>query len=323
MAGNMFQIANQVNLDAARVAFHAAFMQALVNYEADPLEQMFMTAPSSSAAEEYNWLGDMPGFEEWIGDRKIGDTSAFKLQIINRDWSSGFAVHQNNFKDDKLGLFPTQVATLASTARSHRYDLMVKLMLNGFAGNVFTDVGNGLAYDGAFLFSDSHSSDGGPNQSNKISAGALTEANLDIAEQKLKNMTTHDGKNPLNLRGTHLIVGPALELRARKLMMAELTANAAGTAADTNVLRGKYQVIVSQRIRGAQANNWFLGDLSKPMRPFVFQLREEISTSAILGGQGSQNDSETRFKSGKLLFGAEARYNVASFWWQLIVGSNA
>jgi hypothetical protein len=27
---------------------------------------------------------------------------------------------------------------------------------------VFPEVGNGLAYDGAFLFSDSHATDGGP-----------------------------------------------------------------------------------------------------------------------------------------------------------------
>jgi phage major head subunit gpT-like protein len=323
MAGNLFQISNQVNLEAARVAFHAAFLQQLEAMGDDPLNALFMEVASSASVEEWDWLGDIPGFEEWKGDRKLGDVSAFKLQIVNKDWASGFRIHQNNFKDDRLGLFPPRIAGLAQKAKRHRFDLMVKLLLNGFAGNVFPEVGNGLAYDGAFLFSDSHATDGGPPQSNKLNAAALTIASLELAETKLKNMTTADGKDPLELGGTHLVVGPALEWTAKKLMGAELIANAAGTAADTNVHRNQYEVIVSRRIRGAQANHWFLADLSQPIKPFMFQLREEISTSAMIGNQGGQNDSEPRFKRGELWFGAEARYNVGAFAWQTIIGSNS
>jgi phage major head subunit gpT-like protein len=323
MAGNMFQVSNQINLEAARVGFHAAFMQALEALGADPIEALYMMVTSTGSLEEWDWLGDLPGFEEWKGDRKLGDLSAFKMQVTNKDWANGLRIHQNNFKDDKLGLLQPRVAGLAQKARRHRSDLMVRMILNGFAGNVFPDAGNGLAYDGAFFFSDTHSSDGGPPQSNKITGGALTIANLELAEQKLKNMTTYDGKDPLELGGTHLVVGPALEFVAKKLMGAEVIANAAGTAADTNIHRNQYQVVVSRRIRGAQASNWFLADLSQPIKPVMFQLREEISTSALIGNQGGNGDSEPRFKRGELWFGAEARYNVAPFAWQTIVGSNA
>jgi phage major head subunit gpT-like protein len=321
MAGNLFPVANQFNLEAARVGFHAAFMQALEATGDDPIEALYMQVQSNGSIEEWEWLGDIPGFEEWKGDRKLGDLSAFKMQIANRDWSSGLRAHQNQFKDDKLGLFPPRVAGLAQKARRHRSDLMVRMLLNGFTGNAFSDVGNGLAYDGAFFFSDSHSSDGGPAQSNKIN-GALTFANLELAETKLKNMTTADGKDPLELSGTHLIVGPALEFVAKRLMTAELVPNSAGTATETNIHRNQYEVVVSRRIRGAQANNWFVADLSQPIKPCIFQLREEISTSAIVGSQGGDNDSEPRFKRGELWFGAEARYNNGLFAWQTIIGSN-
>lgn len=323
MSGNMFQVSNQVNIEAARVGFHAAFFQQLEAMGEDPIEALFATVKSTGSLEEWDWLGDLPGFEEWRGDRKLGDTSAFKMQIVNRDWASGLRVHQNNFKDDKLGLFPIRVAGLAQKARRHRSDLIVQMLLNGFAGNVFSTVGNGLAYDGAFFFSDSHSSDGGPSQSNKISAGALTIANLELAEQKLKSMKTADGKDPLELGGTHLIVGPALEWVAKKFMGAEVIANAGGTAADTNIHRNQYQVIVSRRITGSQANNWFLADLSQPIKPFIFQMREEISTSTLVGNQGGDGDSTPRFQRGEYWFGAEARYNVGPFAWQTVIGSNA
>jgi len=323
MAGNMFQVSNQINLEAARVGFHAAFMQQFEAMGDDPINALYAEVPSTGTLEEWDWLGDLPGFEEWKGDRKLGDVSGFKMQIANRDWSNGLRIHQNNFKDDKLGLFPIRVQGLAQKAKRHRSDLMVRMMLNGFAGNVFPDTGNGLAYDGAFLFSASHASDGGPAQSNYLGAVPLTFASLEAAETRLKNMSTADGKDPLDLGGTHLIVGPALEFVAKKLMGAELVANAAGTAADTNIHRNQYQVIVSRRIKGAQANHWFLADLSQPIKPFIFQLREEISTSAIVGNQGGDGDSVPRFQRGEYWFGAEARYNVGAFAWQTIVGSNA
>jgi len=323
MAGNMFQISNQINLEAARVGFHAAFMQQLEAMGDDPINALYAEVPSTGSLEEWDWLGDLPGFEEWKGDRKLGDVSAFKMQIANRDWSNGLRVHQNNFKDDRLGLFPIRVQGLAQKAKRHRSDLMVRMMLNGFAGNVFPDTGNGLAYDGAFLFSASHASDGGPPQSNYLGALPLTFASLEAAETRLKSMNTADGKDPLELGGTHLIVGPALEFVAKRLMGAEIVANAAGTAADTNIHRNQYEVIVSRRIKGAQANHWFLSDLSQPIKPFIFQLREEISTSAIIGNQGGDGDSVPRFQRGEYWFGAEARYNVGAFAWQTIVGSNA
>ena len=78
---------------------------------------------------------------------------------------------------------------------------------------------------------------------------------------------------------------------------------------------------MSKRLRGAYHNYWFLADTSTPIKPCIFQLREEISTSAIVGGQGTQNDSVPRFKKGEVWFGAEARYNVALFAFQSIIGS--
>jgi phage major head subunit gpT-like protein len=318
--GNMFQIGNQVNLEAARVGFHAAFMSQLEAVGPDALEALYAEVPSTTSVEEHQWLGDLPGFEEWKGDRKLSEFDAFKLRLENRDWANGIRVHQNNFKDDRLGLFRMQVAQLAQKARRHRADLCVKAILNGFAGNVYPEAGNGLGYDGAFFFSTSHTSSGGPNQSNKMTS-ALSATSLAEAERMLKVMRTADGKDPLDLQGTHLIVGPKLEETALKLVKNDLVPNSAGTATESNIHKGRYQVLMSRRITGDQDDYWFLADLSAPIRPMLFQLREDISSSAILGGQGTQNDSVPRFKKGEVWFGAEARYNVGYLAWQTIIGS--
>ena len=73
------------DLDAACVGFHAAFLGALDTQTPDPLEKLYATVPSSNNVEEWEWLGDLPGMDEWKGDRKLGGLEQFKLRIENRD----------------------------------------------------------------------------------------------------------------------------------------------------------------------------------------------------------------------------------------------
>lgn len=298
-------IANNADMDAARVGFHAAFLQSLEQNADDPVSMLYTTVPSSRSVEEWNFMGDLPGFEEWDTDRKLATLKGFKLRVENKKWANGIRVKNDDFKDDALGLLPSQVTGLAQKARRHRWDLMVKLLLNGFDGTAYPEVGNGLAYDGAFFFSDSHL---GGND-NKM-ATALDAAGLAAAELLLASMTTFDGNDPLDVYGTHLIVGPKLRTTAEKLLQQERLANG-----EDNINRGKYKLIVSNRIRGTYDDYWFLADLSGGIKPLLFQMREEISTSET-GPNGLP-----AFQADELWFGAQARYNVGYFEPRLIVGS--
>lgn len=316
--GNMFEISNQANIEAARVGFHAGLLSQLEETAPDPAEVVARELPSTTSVEEYEWLGDLPGFTEWKGDRKLSEIDAFKLRVANRDWSNGARFHQNQFADDRIGLFGDTTAELARTARAHRGELIMQALINGFDGNAYPEAGNGLAYDGAFFFSDSHTVGGGPAQSNKM-AQALSSAALSTARQKLRTMRTADGSRPLNVRPTHLIVGPKNEEVAEKLMKNDLVPNAGGTATESNVHKGKYQIIVTPYLDDDFDDYWFLADLSRNIKPLIFQLRQDIMPSSVAPSGG--NDSVPRFQRGELWFGAEARYNTAYFAWQLIVGS--
>ncbi len=192
---------------------------------------------------------------------------------------------------------------------------MVQMLLNGFDGTAYPLLGNGLAYDDAFFFSDSHASG-----DNKMTS-ALSASALEAAELLLGSMTTMDGADPLDMTGTHLIVGPKNRAEAQRLTKSAIVAASGGTASESNLHQGQYEVLVSRRLRGAYDDYWFLADLSSPIKPMLFQLREEITTSAIIGGQGTNQDSIPRYKAGELWFGAEARYNVGYFAFQAIVGS--
>lgn len=312
----LMNIANQANLDAARIGFHAAFLEQLGLVTALPLEAALMQVQSGSSLEEWEWLSDIPGFVEWTEDRMLETLKAFKLRIANRDWASGLRLHQNQFKDDKLGMFPAAVAGLALAARQHRADFAAKVLINGFDGTAYPDVGNGLAYDGKFMFDATH-----VTGSNVLNV-ALDGAGLDAAELKLGSQTTYDGRRKLRIRGTHLVHGPKLRAQAENLMKLDFMPSAAGTATQSNPYKGRYQTIEEPWLAGTYDDWWFLLDLSKPWKPIVFQMREEISTSAIVGNQGGSGDSIPRFQRGELWFGAEARYNLAPFEYRLAVGSN-
>jgi phage major head subunit gpT-like protein len=299
-------IANSGDLDAARTAFRAAFMQALEMAPVSPMEMLFQTVPTNTPLAQINWFGDIPGFEEWIGDRKLSGVEAFKLNLQSKKWANGLRIKNDDVKFDNLGLMPSQIGGLATKGRRHRIDRMAGFMIDGFAGGTFA---NGLAYDGAFFFADAHR---GGND-NKL-AVALDAAGLTAAELLLESMTTYDGADALETHGSHLIVGPKLRATAEKLLTQERLANG-----EDNYHRGKYKLIVDNRFRGAADDYWFLGDLTHELKPFIYQLVEDISTSAVIGQE--QNSSMPSFMNDELLFGAQANYNMAYFEFRLLVGS--
>lgn len=312
-------IAQRSKYADVEVGLTLEFMNALERLGPDPLMILAQEMPSSAAIEEHIFLGDIPGFEEWKQDRRMATLMAHKFRIANKDWSSGITVHKNEIADDQLGKVTPRIGGLAGKAARHPGDYMVKSLINGFSGTAFPETGDGLAFDGALFFSALHSLEGGPSQSNTMGTAALSEANLEAAELKLNALTTFDGKDPLDMAGTHLIVGPKLEKTARTLVGAATLINVGGTAAGSNpYFLGKYQVVVSQRLSGTYDDYWFLADLSKPTKPFIFQDREKISTVAQVDWT-----SEAMFKRGQMQFGAQARYGIGAYDWRTIVGSAA
>jgi phage major head subunit gpT-like protein len=325
----------------AQIRFRAAFFDALESAKEDDLMQLADTVMSDTAAEQHIFMGDVPGFKEWVGDREMGSIAAHKISLVNRNWASGVPVHRNQVEDDQLGLVMRRISGLAPKAKRHKGKLIAEILLNGFAGNANygklsdgvgagTAVGDGTCYDGAFFFSTTHSLEGGPNQSNLLANTALSDKALEDAITLMRNFTTYDGQDPLDVQPTHLLVGPALEWMAKRLLQQELRVRMPGdvaatsaTGADTNIHKNSLQVIVSPRIRSYAPNGgadyskaWFLLALNEPVKPILFQDREAISTAALVGW-----DSPEMFKKGLLQFGTQARYAAAFYDWRTAVGS--
>lgn len=311
-------IAQRAKFAEAEVGIIIDFMSRLEAAGIDPLMILAHPFDSTSGAEDHIFLGDIPGFQLWDGDRVMGTLMAHKFRVENLDWASGIPIHKNEILDDKLALIAPRIGELAAKAARHKGDHMVKRLIQGFTGTTYNtkEFGDGTSFDGSLFFSTTHSLENGPQQSNKLTL-ALNAANLETAEIMLGGLTTWDGKDPLDLSGTHLIVGKKLEKTARELVGSVQVANSAGTATISNpYFQGRYQVVVSPRLAGAFDDYWFLADLSKSTKPFIFQDRESITTAAM-----TDWSSPEVFKRGILQFGSQARYGFGLWDWRTIVGS--
>jgi phage major head subunit gpT-like protein len=307
-------IAQRDQIENARIALHTFFLETLDGTSADELEQLAIDVPSSTAIEEYDWVGDIPGLVEWLGDREEATVMVGSFQIRNKDWASGVRIHKNEILDHKWAQLEMKIRGLAQEARYHYGDLLAKLMINGFDGAAYPDVGTGLGYDGAFFFSDAHSSEGGPSQSNLLTA-ALSETALESAIKKFGALRNHKGTRPIRVRPTHLIVGPDLEPTADRLLSADIVPGSGNTSV-TNIHKGRLKKIVSPWLSGDYHNYWFVGDLTKPLKPLIKQVRDPITSTAL-----SDWSSERMYSRGEQRFGAQSRDNVGYGAWQTLVGS--
>lgn len=293
------------------ITFSVLFHGALDEVPSDPIEDIAMVVPSDTDTEEHGWLGTVPGFTEWVGDRKLGTLRAEGMQLKNRDWANGIRVGRNTILDDKLGLVRPRIQMLAIKARQHRPQHMVEVLANGFDG-ANPKIGTGLSYDGAFLISDSHREGDGKPQSN-LGTRPLDHASYATARVAMQTLVDEQG-DPLYVQPSHLLVGPENEQVGREILESDL--RIVGGVATRNVQRGTAELLVSPRLVGPWAKYWFVLDLTKPVKPLILQMRQEIEFHAL---EDMQSDAAFMRKEHK--YGADARYAVGSGLWQMVYGS--
>lgn len=124
-------IINPQTLRGIYVAFNTLFNKALST--ADPQYKAIATVtPSTTDAETYAWLGDIPGMREWIGDREIQNLTASDYTIKNKDFELTIGVDRNAIEDDKIGLYNPSIEMLAQSAAMHPDELVFDLLGSGF-----------------------------------------------------------------------------------------------------------------------------------------------------------------------------------------------
>lgn len=124
-----------------------------------------MLAPSTSASNTYDWLGEFPVLAEWIGDRVIKDLKENGYQISNKLFESTVGVKRTALEDDTAGTYGTIVSSMGQEAARHPDRLIAALLGLGETA---------LCYDGQPFFDVDH-----PVYANNDGTGtAATVSNL-------------------------------------------------------------------------------------------------------------------------------------------------
>ena len=97
-------IITNATLTSLAQGFNAAFMMGFGSVTPS-WQQIAMTIPSTSDAENYGWMKDMPGVREWIGARQYNNLESTNAQLKNKDWEHTIAVKRTAIDDDKLGIY--------------------------------------------------------------------------------------------------------------------------------------------------------------------------------------------------------------------------
>ena len=91
-------------LTALRTAFRAEFQKALTETPTD-YDKIATTVPSTTGAEEYAWLGQLPGLREWLGDRVIHAIGNHGYTIKNKPFELTVGVPRTAIEDDQYGVY--------------------------------------------------------------------------------------------------------------------------------------------------------------------------------------------------------------------------
>jgi len=216
--------------DAANKALSAQYQAATPTYRSIAAQKPF----SDFKSAKFLRLGDFPTFKNLSegGEPEFGTISENQETVTADEFATGIAIGRKALINDDLSALSDFSSLIAVRAGQFENGKVFGLLAND--GPVLSD--------GKTLFHAAHG--------NKAASGTTIAAGVDGAVQALRAMTGLDGVK-LNIQPKFLVVGPAQEANARRIL-ASINPT---TAADVNPWANAFTLIVDAEITG---NRWFL-----------------------------------------------------------------
>lgn len=247
--------------------------------------QMVTEIKSNKKSEIYGWLGSTPKLREWKDERAPKALLENGFTLVNKDYEATISVDKNAMDDDEYGQIKIRVQWMWSAAKQG-YD-------EQFAATVEAGTSE-LCYDGQNFFDTDHveGETYTTAQSNNLTWTALSVANAKVAYTKMTSYVD-DMWKPAWMKPTHIMVPEALRFTANEIF------NPQGSG-DTNVntsMKWLCQIIVNPWL--TSTTTWYLLDLSKVVKPFIYQNRKELTF---------EDDNSHEFSRKEIQYGVDARF---------------
>lgn len=264
-------IITQENLDQLRVTFEMRFQEGYDSAQLWSEKAPFCTdIPSTTEENVYGWIAQQLRLRKWIGPRVAQNLSEHDYRIRNEPFEGTVEVDRDKIEDDNLGMFTSiMMPQLGEAVRKHRDVLLEELLL-----------GNPTAFDGEPFYDTAHPtfapSDLDQSYSNTTAIDLSPTALVNIMNE-MAVIPGEDGR-PMGIRPTHLVIPPQLEYTARQILnsstFAAVSVHGDGVVQIENQLKGMLDIVVVPALAD-DADRFFLFDLSKAIKPFIYQKRRE------------------------------------------------
>lgn len=255
-------------LDALRTTVETKWREAYGNTE--PWYSKLATeVPSTTAKNTYGWSAMAVALREWNGPRVVQNLIEHDHEILNKLYEATLQCTRVQVEDDNLGIFTSmQIPNLAQATKKHPDILLASLIQ-----------ANGNGFDDVAFFSGSHPTydAAGDTYDNDFAA----TLNADGVAEVWAAMASIKGENgqPLAVTPDTLIVPPQLYRAALTVNQSATSALPGADAGDSsatvdNVMKGWFKQVLMLPELANQPTVWYMADLSKPVRPFIYQLRD-------------------------------------------------
>lgn len=139
-------IINSGNLRTLYTGFSAAFQGGFAG-AATQYGRIATTVPSTTAQNEYGWLGSLPKIREWVGDRVVHSIQAHGYTIKNKPFELTIGVTRDDLEDDNLGIYTPLFTEMGRATAAFPDEQIWSLLKDGFATT---------CYDGQYFFDTDH-----------------------------------------------------------------------------------------------------------------------------------------------------------------------
>ena len=272
--------------------------------------KIFNVQTSNSATETDHGMGAFGDWEERTSE--VGEVAYAKIKdggevtYTHKAFTKGFMIGRELYDDEKYGQMKKMSKALARAGRAKVEKDAITVLTKGFA----SDPGAFKGRDGLELFHTAHTLVDSEKTCSNLLTGALNEENLKKAMKMMRTQLDEAG-NLIQMKATKLIVPPALEDTARRLLH---STQVAGTELnDTNeYLRNSGIEIVVMDYLGEEAGGsdtaWFLQDGSRHELNFFWRVKPEFK-------------NEEDFDTFVAKYRGYMRYSFGFSDWRGMVGS--
>jgi len=290
----------QSELDSLRVGFSSIFE---TGFQSTPVfwKQLCTEVPSGGYSNVYGWAVNAFRLRQWIGPRMVQNIREHTFEVVNLPFEATVDLDLRAMAKDRntIGVFKnTALAGLAAAAAKHPDDLFVQRLQ-----------ANPTGFDGVAFFHSAHPNYNvtgtGDTTYDNLYDLALSKANFNTVWSAMTQFAGEDGR-PLGVMPTHLIIPPQLKLTALELLQSTTYGQGTGaTNAIDNVMKGWVDIIVIPELAN-NADCWYLADLSRPIKPWIFQKH----SAPVLTALDSLTDRKV-FEEKVATYGVDYEGNIA------------